>query len=221
MPINKANLKHLIQKKVPGDPTTAKTQSQNIESKATESALNRLNLGSLKMDVKHPRIMFGQSYFHANLRNSMENHTPEHLTFKINDRASIKIIKSSKISRRSSKTDLSSSKADPKFRLKNRKGTPFNPKLEDDRSTMRSLTKKESPALTLKPNLRGPFSSVGAQTRAGRINDEPKANQDTHVLIKRLLDRDDCSFVAVFDGHGRAGGEVSAFLASSFPGSLS
>ena len=54
--------------------------------------------------------------------------------------------------------------------------------------------------------------NIGSCTRAGRFRDALKKNQDSYVKEFGLLGNPNFSFFAVFDGHGREGGAVSAFL---------
>ena len=67
---------------------------------------------------------------------------------------------------------------------------------------------------------RGPFSGVAACSRPGMVNEISKENQDAFFISKRLLNRDDCAFLIVLDGHGRKGGDVSSYLGKTLPGTL-
>lgn len=62
--------------------------------------------------------------------------------------------------------------------------------------------------------------NIGSCSRAGRFKDAFKKNQDAFVKEFSLLGNPNFSFFAVFDGHGKEGGAVSAFLTKVVVSSL-
>ena len=64
------------------------------------------------------------------------------------------------------------------------------------------------------------FSSVAACTKAGKVKEIWKQNQDSSLIELNLLEGiPNSHFLAVFDGHGKEGGLVSQFLTKSLPSS--
>lgn len=127
-------------------------------------------------------------------------------------------IRSSTLTRKNSNTTVESTKVLHNFKLSRKTGNLF--KLAKINEKSADVNGKEA---FLKKNQagkfgRGPFSSSAVCTKAGKINEVSKQNQDASCIVQRLLQRDDCALLVVFDGHGRKGGEVSSFLSKTLPG---
>lgn len=220
MVFNKENFRQVIPEKTLHSAIMPKRSSQKIESESSDMLLGKINFGRLKSQVKRPDYIFAQHHPLGKLKSLEDASGIESLKIDLPPKGPDNVLQSLDSSRRDSKNLPLSSKAVPNFRFQRRKVIPFNLKMEDERSTKRSNSKIDLQELPIKQMQRGPYSLIGVETRSGKVNDIAKINQDSHVVIKRFLDRDDCSLLAVFDGHGRAGGEVSSYLAEFFPGSF-
>ncbi len=133
----------------------------------------------------------------ASRRSSRKAYEPPLAAFAADQKKSTESFKILKPAKK--EADQSSQQAPPAFRNSNITS-----------EVIRTLkTNKSNPSLRISKRS---HLTIGSYSRAGRFRDTLKKNQDSFVKELSLLGNPNFSFFAVFDGHGREGGAVSAFL---------